>query len=92
MFVVFPPDLIGFLAATLTTISFIPQAWKVIKTNDTEAISFGMYATFVTGVFFWLIYGIVLMQMPIIVANTITIILSGFILYKKALDIRRRKE
>ncbi len=80
------PDYIGFLAATLTTISFIPQAWKVIKTGDTKAISLGMYMTFVIGVFFWLIYGVFLGKMPIIVANAITLMLSGFILYKKIND------
>lgn len=80
---IFDATIIGYFAATLTTISFIPQVFKVIKTNDTSAILSRMYILFVTGVFLWLIYGVMLNQKPVIIANIITFILSGFILYKK---------
>ena len=49
--------MIGFIAAVLTTLSFVPQAWQIIKTKDTSGISLGMYAMFVVGVFLWLIHG-----------------------------------
>ena len=76
-------EIIGYIAATLTTISFIPGAWHIHKTHDTKAISLKMYILFVTGVFCWLIYGIIINKSPIIIANLITIILAGFILFKK---------
>ena len=76
-------ELFGYLAALLTTLSFFPQALRVIKTNDTKAISLKMYLMFVAGIFFWLIYGILIAKPAIIIANFITIILAGFILIKK---------
>jgi MtN3 and saliva related transmembrane protein len=76
-------ELVGYLAALLTTLSFFPQALRVIKTNDTKAISLKMYLMFVTGIFFWLIYGILIAKPAIIIANFITLILAGFILIKK---------
>ena len=79
-------DIIGYIAASLTTISFIPQALKVIKTKDTKSISLAKYLLFTMGVFLWLIYGIALVNQPIIIANVITLILSGFILFKKIKD------
>ena len=77
------PEYIGFIAAILTTISFIPQVIRVYKTGDTKAISLKMYLLFSTGVFFWLIYGILIGELPIIAANFITLILALFILIKK---------
>lgn len=84
------PDLIGFFAAFLTTVCFIPQAWRVIRTRDTHALSIWMYGPFTLGVFFWLIYGISLSNVPIIIANTITFALSSVILYMKATENRRK--
>lgn len=76
-------DLIGYIAATLTTVSFIPQAIKTIKTRDTSGISLAMYTIFTTGVSFWLVYGILLKNPIIITSNAITFILSGSILLIK---------
>jgi len=75
-------ELFGYIAATLTTISFLPQVIKIYKTNNINGLSLKMYLLFFIGVLFWLIYGIMLGQYPIVIANFITLILSGFILFK----------
>lgn len=67
---------IGYVAAFLTTASFIPQAIKTIKTHDTEGISVLMYMSFVTGILFWLIYGLLMRDPAIIVANFLTFLLA----------------
>ncbi|MDD1620314.1 MAG: SemiSWEET transporter [Methylococcaceae bacterium] len=74
------PELIGYLAATLTTTSFLPQAIMTIKTRDTESLSLGMYSLFALGVLLWLIYGIYLSNKAIIIANAITFVLAAVIL------------
>lgn len=76
-------DLIGSLAATLTTTALIPQAWQVWRTRHTADISLGMYAIFTVGVAFWLTYGILLSAWPLIIANSITLLLSGSVLAMK---------
>ena len=76
-------ELIGFIAATLTTSAFIPQAIKVYKTKHTKDISLWMFIVLSIGIFSWLIYGILLNSLPIILANVITLILSIFILTNK---------
>lgn len=73
-------SIIGNVAALLTTISFLPQAIKTIKTKDTGSLSFPMYLLFVTGVSLWLIYGTLNNQMPIIIGNLVTLVLAGIIL------------
>lgn len=78
-----PADIIGGAAATLTTISFVPQAARVLRTGDTKAISLTMYSLFTTGVAMWGVYGLLTMQWPIIVANAITVSLAGLILALK---------
>jgi MtN3 and saliva related transmembrane protein len=75
-------EIIGYLAAFCTTYSFIPQAVKIYKTNNTDGISLKMYLIFVLGIFLWLVYGIMLQQYPTITANSITLILASFILIK----------
>lgn len=55
--------MVGTIAAILTTISFMPQAYQVIKTKDTSSISLGMYIAFVLGVFLWIIHGIKIQDM-----------------------------
>ena len=76
-------DLIGMIAGTLTTIAFVPQVWRVWKTRSTKDISLGMYLVFTTGVVFWLAYGLMLGAWPIIVANCITLALTGTVLALK---------
>jgi len=74
------PEIIGYIAATLTTSSFLPQAIMTIKTGDTESLSLGMYSTFTLGVLLWLIYGLYLSDKAIIAANAITFLLAASIL------------
>lgn len=76
-------DFIGYCAATLTTISFVPQAWLTFRTRDVRGISLGMYSAFTLGVALWLLYGIVLGAWPIVVANAITLALACAILAMK---------
>lgn len=76
-------EFIGFVAAFLTTSAFIPQAWLTWKRKRAEGVSLGMYAIMVSGVICWLIYGIMLGALPIIIANTISLLLSAFILVMK---------
>ena len=76
-------EIIGYIAATLTTVSFLPQAIKVIKTRDTESISLWMYIIFTIGVAFWFIYGLIVTEYPIIIANAITLIFASIILIFK---------
>jgi MtN3 and saliva related transmembrane protein len=76
-------ELIGFLAATLTTLSFVPQAWHTFTTRDVSGVSLGMYSSFTLGVALWLIYGLLLASWPIVIANAITLTLSAGILLMK---------
>ena len=77
------PDWIGSIAATLTTVSFIPQVWRILRTRHTRDISLGMYAIFTAGVAMWLAYGILLGAWPIVFANGITLLLAGTVLAMK---------
>lgn len=76
-------DLIGYLAAALTTCSFVPQALHTFRTRDVSGISLGMYSVFTAGVALWLVYGLALAAWPIVVANAITLTLAGTILAMK---------
>ena len=84
-------DTIGFVAATLTTISFLPQAWLVIRTRRTAGISLLMYSLFVVGVALWIVYGVKVGAVPIILANAITLALAGTILVIAARERYRRR-
>ncbi|MEA1986335.1 MAG: SemiSWEET transporter [Candidatus Marinimicrobia bacterium] len=75
--------IIGLIAATSTTVSFFPQAMKIIKSRHTKDISLGMYSILTTGIFLWLIYGILSQDLPIIIANGISFGLSVTILIFK---------
>jgi MtN3 and saliva related transmembrane protein len=76
-------EVIGYVAAVCTTISFLPQALKLFKTRDTSAISLKMYSLFTFGVAAWLVFGILQSNWPIIIANGITLILASMILWYK---------
>ena len=84
-------DLIGFAAATLTTASFVPQAWLTFRTRDVSGISLGMYGAFTLGVALWLLYGLSLGAWPIVVANAITLALAVSILVMKLRFGRARR-
>ncbi len=76
-------DLVGYAAATLTTLAFIPQTLQSWRTRDLSGVSLGMYSLFTLGVALWLLYGVVLESWPIIIANTITLALAGTVLFLK---------
>jgi MtN3 and saliva related transmembrane protein len=69
-------DALGYLAATLTTVSFVPQAWRTFRTKDVSGISVKMYTLFTLGVAVWLAYGIVLGEVPMMIANATTLLLA----------------
>ncbi|MDB5159228.1 MAG: loop repeat protein [Mucilaginibacter sp.] len=71
------------MAAFSTTISFLPQAVKTIRTKDTSGISLSMYVVFTIGTFLWLMYGIMYPSLPVAVANAITFLFAGIILIYK---------
>ena len=71
---------LGFLAALLTTVAFVPQALKTLRTRDTSGISLGMYSVFTLGIAFWFGYGIYLGSWPMILSNVITFVLAAVIL------------
>jgi MtN3 and saliva related transmembrane protein len=75
--------IIGYLAAFGTTVSFLPQAIKTIRTRDTSGISLPMYIFFTVGTLLWLIYGIMSPSLPVAVANCITLIFATTILIYK---------
>ena len=83
---------LGYVAATLTTISFLPQAILTIKTKDTQSLSLSMYSLFTSGVFCWLIYGIYIANKAIIFANAVTFILAAAILAFKIYNVLTKKE
>lgn len=76
-------SVIGFVAATLTTIAAVPQVVKIIKTRKTTDLSLLMYITMCSGVFLWLVYGLFINDYPLIIANAITFVLVSTVLIFK---------
>lgn len=74
---------IGFIAAILTSVSFLPQVLKVWQTRSAKDVSLGMYLLFSAGVALWLVYGFSLNSWPIILSNLITLILAAAVLVMK---------
>ena len=74
---------LGYLAATLTTLAFVPQAAKTIRSRETSGISLGMYVVFIVGVGCWFGYGLALGSWPMILANAVTFVLAALILALK---------
>ncbi|MCL4155491.1 UNVERIFIED_CONTAM: hypothetical protein GTU68_007392 [Idotea baltica] len=77
------PNILGYIAAFCTTCAFIPQVIHTLRTKDTSGISLGMYSLFVLGVSFWLVYGVLLGERPIVIANIVTLCLSSTVLFIK---------
>jgi len=77
------PDTIGYIAATLTTVSFVPQVLKTWRSKHAADVSLLMYCIFTAGIVLWLIYGILAHAWPVAAANAITLILSVMILTMK---------
>jgi MtN3 and saliva related transmembrane protein len=76
-------EIIGLIAATLTTAAYVPQVYKTWKEKSTKDISLSMYAVLLLGVLLWLVYGIYLESLPIILSNIITSMLLLFMLFMK---------
>lgn len=76
-------DTVGFLAATLTTVAFVPQVWKSWKSRDLSGISLPMYTLFTLGVSLWLLYGLLIGSWPVVTGNTITLALASIVLVLK---------
>lgn len=85
----FEPQWLGYLAATLTTGSFVPQAWQTFRSRNLAGLSVGMYSAFTVGVALWLAYGVWLGQWPVILANLVTLALAATILARLLLARRR---
>ena len=83
---------LGLLAGALTTTAFVPQVWQVWKTKSAKDISLGMYSLFVLGVALWLGYGLLANALPVVVANTITLVLAVAVLMMKIVFDAKDKE
>ena len=81
-------ELVGYLAAGLTTVSFFPQAIKTLRSGDTKSISLGMYALFTSGVALWSLYGLLVKDGPVLVANLITLVPAAVVLQRKIVGCR----
>ncbi|PHV63338.1 SemiSWEET transporter [Cyanobacterium aponinum UTEX 3222] len=75
--------IIGLMAGSLTTISFLPQAIKTWRSKSAKDISLAMFLCFCLGVILWIIYGLFIMDIPVLVTNIVTLILAGTILFFK---------
>jgi MtN3 and saliva related transmembrane protein len=71
---------IGLTAAVLTTLAFLPQVVKVWRSHRADDISLGMYGLFCVGIVLWLVYGVLTDDLPIILANAVTLALAGCVL------------
>lgn len=78
-----PVSALGFAAGILTTIAFVPQLVKAIKSRSTKDLSLPMLLIFTAGVLLWLLYGVAISSLPVITANGVTLLLAGWILVLK---------
>lgn len=79
---------IGSIAAVCTTVAFVPQVIKSWRTRDLSGISLPMYTIFTLGVVLWLVYGILIRDWPVIIANAVTALLAGLVLLLKLRSLR----
>ena len=84
--------IVGYLAGFCTAIAQFPQAYKVIKTGETHSISAGMYAIMTLGILFWFAYGLLIHDLPMIIANGVCLIPSIYILYITIRNMQRIKK
>ncbi len=76
-------DILGFLAGTLTTAALVPQVWRTWRTKDVSGISLRMYGIFTTGIAVWLVYGVLLGETPMMLANSVSLVLACAVLVMK---------
>ena len=69
-------DFLGYIAATITTIAFLPQIIKTVKSKSAKDVSMGMFVLFTTGVFLWIVYGILTRTYPVLIANAVIFCLA----------------
>lgn len=74
---------LGLVAACLTTSAFLPQVIKTWRTRSTQDISLGMFSVLVTGIGLWVVYGVLVDDIPVIAANGLSFLFAGTILYFK---------
>ena len=84
-------QIIGLIAAFCTTVAFVPQVLKLWRTKSAEDLSLSMFVIFSTGVGLWLVYGLLISDIPIILANTITLMLCLVILILRQKYHREKK-
>jgi MtN3 and saliva related transmembrane protein len=82
--------ILGTLAAILTIVGFVPQAWRIIKTRDTEGLAAAMWICSTASFGLWTLYGVFLGKLPIVIPNAICCVLAGFILTMKLLPRHKR--
>lgn len=83
-------ELVGALAALLTTTAFFPQAIKTIRTRDTSGLSLTMYALLMSGVSLWLVYGLIIGNWPLIVSNAIVLVPQTIVMARLLLTPRAK--
>jgi MtN3 and saliva related transmembrane protein len=76
-------DIVGYAAGALATLAFVPQVAKTFKARSAHDISLGMYMLFCAGVCLWLLYGLLIASWPVVIANFVTLVLSGVVLVLK---------
>jgi len=76
-------EIVGLVAAFLTTVAFLPQVIHTLRTRSTHDISLRMYSLYTVGIFLWLVYGLLLHDLPLIASNTLTFIFAATILTLK---------
>jgi len=84
-------ETVGFIAASLTTLSFLPQTFLVLRTGNTEGISLVMYMMFTLGVASWFSYGVMTHTLPIMLSNGVTVCLAATILSLKVRAVLQQK-
>jgi MtN3 and saliva related transmembrane protein len=80
-------EIVGYSAATLTTLAFVPQVLQALRTRDLRDISLSMYAAFCSGITLWLVYGLLMQAWPVVIANVFTLGLAGVVLYLKVRQV-----
>ena len=75
--------IVGILAGTLTTIAFLPQVIQAYQSKHTKDLSLLMFVVFSTGLVLWIVYGIILKALPVILANSVTLLLCLYLIYLK---------
>ena len=74
---------LGYIAATLTTVAYVPQLWTMLRTRNAAGVSAGMFSVMTAGVLLWLMYGLVIGDRPLVIANSISFMFSLTILVLK---------